>query len=1708
MTKGGVYENIRNEANIINEATDNLGAGAIFGVNHWFPATVKNCMNAGDIKVKGVASGICPRPLVGNHDAAKSSTFVGCINTGDVESIASYAGGIIGAGRHVNTVEKCVNAGKVTATTAKQEAGGIVGYYYSNGQALVVNNCVNVGAITCSSSNGFASGIIGQYGDATISSKLTFKNNVNVGTLSGATHYSLLHTDKQINFTSEGNYYLNTYEATNDDATTSGMTGFTADQLESGEITYMINTDILGSTMLYQAIGFDKAPCLDSSRGTVVYNEATDTYRNINCSFSIGDVAAGYTPTGTAISSAEEFAGMTATGTYYLAEDITLTASYANTFTGTFDGNGHTITLTGYAAFNATAGAIIKNLKLTGTVTNYDANKRMGAVTNTSNGVDGKVSTFENIFTEADIENTSETSIHAGGIYGYHSSKPVSLKNCMNAGNIKVTGWAGGIAGSSNEGGSGTTITGCINTGKVESTTSYAAGIVSRCRYTSSLESCINTGAITAKGDQAAGIVGYYWAGDGAGNLTITKCVNVGSITNAAASGARLAVGILGNYGAKYSSTLNNNTSKLYMTYNVNVGNLSGNSRRGIANINYADQIFNECTENYYLAGVDATNHAEVVGMESLAADKIASGEITYMINNEILVKTMFYQAIGFDDVPVLDSTHGEVVYKNGEYVNDGPVGAAITSAAEFAAMDANGLYYLANNITLTGNNLYYNGCFKGVLDGNGKTVTLGGYAAFSSTTDAVIKNLNLTGSVTTAVDATITNGSGVSKTYSNYLGAVTQASGGGTFENIVNNANVTGTVADTKGAGLIGLNDGVINIINCTNNGNIKVTAEAAGIISWLEVDTASALASVVGCINNGSVESTAAYAGGIVGRGRHKNLVEACINTGKVTAGASQAAGIVAFHWGQNAALTITKCVNIGDIVNFETDGTNLTCGILGNAGGTYNNNFTFTYNINAGTLDSGNRNGLLNTADATISFTSAGNYYLVGVRDTNNKTVTEGMTAVSATTLASGQVAYALNDAIGSNVFYQTLGADNVPMLDSTDHKTVYLINGVYTNNNSKFAQVNVTLGSDIKVKYYIHNEGFSATPSITFTMNGKSVTVEGTLKDNYYEFVFEGVAPQCIGDTIIAELRDGDNVVETKNDYSVLTYLTKLKTMTKESWGYSKAKYDLMLTLIDNLLVYGGAAQGYTNHNADSLVSKDVPNQKSYTISGTDKSATNGTKVTWKSGNVRFDNVNKIIIKFEAADLSGVTFKVKINDGQEAAITEDQISEVAENTYTIITDAIYATGFDDVYTITAYYNGTLDASVTYSIKSYANSMQNDEEIGALAVATYSYGRAAIDFIDQKSTEYLSNTYYNLTQGDKTLNIVYLGGSVTSGQGATDPETESWRALTTAWLKEQYPEATITAVNAAIGGTGSYLADFRYDTDVKVHNPDLLFVDFAINDYYTNQSYEDVVRTSETLIRKAYEANPYIDIVYVLTFDSVVGEADFEQLRAHRDVAQKYDIPVIKLSTSFYSMLEDKNKPGATIETSGEGEDAKYSNNFDYYFTDWVHPNATGYAFYADVITEFLGKDLGKYEGDVTLNAKELPEQQMSELPLMTNAHLVLSNEIDMTGANGWAYQASNFSYKGMTYGGRIYTNTVGSTFTFTFTGTDIGLLYGLGTNMGKITCAVDGGEAIVIDAKGSQNPKEKPIGWNLENGTHTVVITFTEGTAFEIGAILVN
>ena len=160
-----------------------------------------------------------------------------------------------------------------------------------------------------------------------------------------------------------------------------------------------------------------------------------------------GGVETAWADTATPIKDAAGFAAMEAGGNYKLTTDITITAPYAEEFTGTFDGDGHTVTLniTGTGANTGLfsvlgGGAIVKNVITTGAIQASSYNN-VGGIAGTVNS-DGSTITIEGCKNNADI--TGSKSV--GGILGYGDTNNVHILKCANTGAIVASSRQGGVA--------------------------------------------------------------------------------------------------------------------------------------------------------------------------------------------------------------------------------------------------------------------------------------------------------------------------------------------------------------------------------------------------------------------------------------------------------------------------------------------------------------------------------------------------------------------------------------------------------------------------------------------------------------------------------------------------------------------------------------------------------------------------------------------------------------------------------------------------------------------------------------------------------------------------------------------------------------------------------------------------------------------------------------------------------------------------------------------------------------------------------------------------------------------------------------------------------------------------------------------------------------------------------------------------------------
>lgn len=195
---------------------------------------------------------------------------------------------------------------------------------------------------------------------------------------------------------------------------------------------------------------------------------------------------------------------------------------------------------------------------------------------------------------------------------------------------------------------------------------------------------------------------------------------------------------------------------------------------------------------------------------------------------------------------------------------------------------------------------------------------------------------------------------------------------------------------------------------------------------------------------------------------------------------------------------------------------------------------------------------------------------------------------------------------------------------------------------------------------------------------------------------------------------------------------------------------------------------------------------------------------------------------------------------------------------------------------------------------------------------------------------------------------LRIAYLGGSITAQPG--------WRPKSLAFFRQMFPAATFTEINAAIGGTGSDLGVFRLQGDVLDHRPDLLLVEFAVND--GGASPEQIFRCMEGIVRQTWRAWPDCDIGFVYTLTEALAPAMLDgkfqrSASAMEQIAGHYGIPTIHLAMEVAQLAKAGRLlwraplPKTDAEKHALGDKVVFA-------PDSVHPHVeTGHELYLQAI-----------------------------------------------------------------------------------------------------------------------------------------------------------
>ena len=200
---------------------------------------------------------------------------------------------------------------------------------------------------------------------------------------------------------------------------------------------------------------------------------------------------------------------------------------------------------------------------------------------------------------------------------------------------------------------------------------------------------------------------------------------------------------------------------------------------------------------------------------------------------------------------------------------------------------------------------------------------------------------------------------------------------------------------------------------------------------------------------------------------------------------------------------------------------------------------------------------------------------------------------------------------------------------------------------------------------------------------------------------------------------------------------------------------------------------------------------------------------------------------------------------------------------------------------------------------------------------------------------------------TDSDKEdYTIGFIGGSLTQG-GST------WINAVKNFFAEKYPDKNIVTINAGIGGTGSQMGATRYEKDILDFNPDLVFIEFAVND--TGASEDDSKIYMEAMVRQSLKAAKIPNIIFLYAPQPCEKDSELytkwsNGVKWKEEIATHYGIKSINIYDYMYDEFTEEKK---------ENRDMTFTD----YLGEYYHESGTGfdvhggYSKYSEAIVKEL-------------------------------------------------------------------------------------------------------------------------------------------------------
>jgi acyl-CoA thioesterase I len=209
----------------------------------------------------------------------------------------------------------------------------------------------------------------------------------------------------------------------------------------------------------------------------------------------------------------------------------------------------------------------------------------------------------------------------------------------------------------------------------------------------------------------------------------------------------------------------------------------------------------------------------------------------------------------------------------------------------------------------------------------------------------------------------------------------------------------------------------------------------------------------------------------------------------------------------------------------------------------------------------------------------------------------------------------------------------------------------------------------------------------------------------------------------------------------------------------------------------------------------------------------------------------------------------------------------------------------------------------------------------------------------------SDYLSDLKTELQKEwpkNRTVNIVFHGHSVPAGYFKT-PHVNTMGAYPNLFLKklkEIYPFAVVNVIVTAIGGENSVKGAERFEKDVLVHNPDVILIDYALND--RGAGLEEAYKAWTLMIVQAKNKGIKVILLTPSPDQRVNYDSPDNELKKHAN-------QIIRLAKENQVALVDSYKAFEFLYSDKE-QLAKYMSQVN-------HPNELGHELVANKIFEWF-------------------------------------------------------------------------------------------------------------------------------------------------------